>query len=151
MSRPNYPTHRLWAMNVWVQVGRNMPTGANGHTNLMVEAMVPGRDFTLNKSSEKPEKWLIHIDSLFFRQLGCLSRLSHPLFCLTDMDMFWPSSAVDQDGTLLVAFEVQGGREDRALSLSPYPSWGSSLSWGSGYPGSPWWRLIAGVWRCSSP
>jgi hypothetical protein len=31
----------------------------------MVEAMVSGWDFTLNKSSEKPEKWLIHIDSLF--------------------------------------------------------------------------------------
>lgn len=37
---------------------------------------------------------------------------------MTGMDMFWPSSAVDQDGTLLVAFEVQGGREDRALSVS---------------------------------
>ena len=82
---------------------------------LMVEAMLSGRDFLLNKPSEKPEKWLIHIDSLYFPTIGMVKPVKPPIL-LFDMEMFWPSSAVvGQDGTLLVAFEVQGGREDGAL------------------------------------
>ena len=54
----------------------------------------------------------------YFPTIGMVKPVKPPIV-LFDMDMFWPSSAVvDQDGTLLVAFEVQGGREDRALSVS---------------------------------